>query len=167
MSKTILVFHASRRPNANGEYNWYEFKSLPVLSAKVYSDIIGCSHVTLIPNVDAKSKLCAYADDEGLCSDDYSRNDLAGLVLYSLGFRDSHILGFAYANTVIVTGNSKSEDRGLTEKEQTMLKDAITKARKSYNSESESEETTESTTIQEPEKPIIAKKKRERQEQKV
>ncbi len=117
MEKTILVFYASRHPNAKNQYNWYEFKSVPILSAKVYSDIIGCRIVSLIPNIIAsKSKFYAYADEEGLCSDNYARNDLAGGVLYTLGFRDSHILGMAYANTVIVTGNN-----GLTKEEQKIL----------------------------------------------
>ncbi len=159
--KTVCVFHATRKPNAKGELNWYEFREIPKLSCVAYNEIIGSHSVTSIPNVQGlKSPFVAYADDEGLCSDDYARNDLAGGALHALGFRDSHILGMAYANTVIVTGHTgKCNDKSLTKAQQKTILDAIVKFRKAYY-ESEEEEEEEA---EESKKEIPEKKKRTRQ----
>ncbi len=133
---TIAIFHASKTPNEFEQWNWFEFKSVPELNLKLYYETIKCSHITMIPNIKKNCVLTAIADDNGLANPISGRNDLAGGALFHLGFRDSHVLGMAYAGTVIVVGN---KNKGLSQKQQTLILDAIAKYRKD-DSETETDD---------------------------
>ena len=138
-SHTIAVFHASRKPNAKGEFNWLEWKCVPKVNLACLQEHVG-GRVTLLP---CRSPLTmdGYALDDGLMDPDFARNDLAGGALDKLGFCGHELLGFAYAGSVVVVGNTKGgNNRGLTEKECAQINDAVATYRAEWN---ESDEETE------------------------
>jgi hypothetical protein len=97
-------------------------------------------HITSLPCSQA-SALVAYARDDGLMDPKFARNDLAGGALSELGFGGHEMLGFAYAGSVVVVGNTRSgKDRGLTEKECERLQQAILTYRKKMNQDDEDAE---------------------------
>jgi len=151
MAKTVCIFHAPQKPNAKGEYNWYEFKEVPKLDLKTLQTLVNCSHVTLLPNIDPsdKAKLVCYADDEGLLKPDCGRNELAGGALFKLGFRGSEIMGHAYAGNIVVVGaGSGGDDKGLSANQQKMLTDAITAYRKDWKEDDDDDDDDDSSEAQ-------------------
>jgi len=127
LDQTVVIFHASRKPNANGELNWCETKIVEQkMDLTAIQDLVGARIVTMLPCY-RKTTLECYVDEEGLLNQNYARNDLAGGALFMLGFGGGQALGCAYAGNVVVTGKKM---RSLTAKQQAELKDAIEKYRK-------------------------------------
>jgi hypothetical protein len=123
----IAIFHATREPNAKGEFNWLEWKKIPKVTLKILQTAVG-GRVTLLPYLrPGKPPFECYAQDDGLLVKGYGRNDLAGGSLWCLGFGGGEILGCAYAGNVVVTGIGGC--CGLTSQQQNALLKGIAQYR--------------------------------------
>lgn len=132
--KTILIFHASKTPNSNGDLNWHEFRSVKKISLSVLQKIVE-GDITLIPHrTPDQYKFVAYANESGLLIDTLGRNDLAGMVLSSVGFTGMEFMGMAFAGNVVLTKiNDDGDEIGLTQSDVQTWEDLIEKSRKKWN----------------------------------
>lgn len=133
---TVLVFKASKTPNANDELNWHEFVNLPDLNLATLQKLVG-GNLTILPYLrPSDPKFIVYADEEGLLKPDLPRNDLAGAVLFDLGFGGWEFMGMAYAGNLILLRQDTLDERGLDDNDVTFLTSQIKKAKSEWDGKS-------------------------------